>query len=210
MALDPPLTPTKGVAERPPGTISPDSTFQPEALRASSARAAGTRRIDRARIPATVVQALPGSARGLEGWLRKPLPWIGRRPVQQQVQVLGILMALFVVFTVSVIYVDASISARAAQHLARTSDMQVQSQRLARVAPACLLGLADAFKDLVDSRDQIDLDLIALASGDPASGVTAASQDLQPLAPQLPDKWKTTQTAGARIVTHRTIPSRIA
>jgi len=207
MALDPPLTPTKGVAERAPGTISPDTTFQPEALRASSPRAPGTRRIDRARIPATVVQALPGSARGLEGWLRKPLPWIGRRPVQQQVQVLGILMALFVVFTVVVIYVDASISARAAQHLARTSDMQVQSQRLARVAPACLLGSADAFKDLVDSRDQIDLDLIALASGDPASGVTAASQDLQPLVQQLQDKWKPTQAAASLIIAQRKILS---
>jgi twitching motility protein PilJ len=154
-----------------------------------------------------VVQPLAGSARGLEGWLRKPLPWIGQRPVPQQVQVLGVLMALAVIFTVIVIYVDASISGRAAQHLARTSDMQMQSQRLARVAPTCLLGSPDAFKDLVDSRDQIDLDLMALSGGDAASGVAAAGQELQPMVQQLQEKWKPTQAAASLIIAQRKVLS---
>jgi twitching motility protein PilJ len=208
MALDPPLTPSKGVAARPPGTMSPDSAFrEPEPARASSARAmAPTRKIDRAPIPATVVQSL-GESRGMERWLRRPLPWIGRRSAQHQIQVLGILMALFVIFTVIVIYVDASISARANAHIARASDMQMQTQRLARVAPAGLQGLADSFRDLIDSRDQIDLDLIALTNGDPANGVAAASQDLQPLLLQLQDKWKPTQAAASLIIAQRKILS---
>jgi twitching motility protein PilJ len=208
MALDPPLTPAKNAASRAAGTIATDSAiFEAEAPpRAAPARApAPARRSDRTAIPPTVVQALGEVPGGLQGWLRRPLPLIGRRPVQQQVQMLGILMALFVVATAVVIYLDASVSSRANGQIARASDMLMQSQRLARVAPASLQGSNDAFKDLVEGRDQIDQDLIALTNGEGNVGSSSAS--LQPLLAQLQDKWRPIQVAASLMIAQRKLLS---
>jgi len=203
MALDPPLTPAKATAPRPPGMISPDSAFgRPEPARPNPARAATPRRPERA-IPATVVQPLSSSSRGFSGFMRRPLPWIGGRPVAQQIQILGVLMAVFVILTIIVIYVAASLSSRASEHVARAADMQMQSQRLARAAPAVLLGSAEALKQLQDSRDQIDQDLAALLSGDPTSGLAAASPGLQPQLQQLQEKWRPNQAAAALLLSQR-------
>src|SRR6266404_8379310 len=77
------------------------------------------------------------------------------------------------------------------------------SQRLARVAPASLLGSSEAFKDLADSRDQIDLDLVALTSGEAASGTAAAGPELQALVQQLQEKWKSAQAAASLMIAQR-------
>lgn len=199
MALDPPPTPAKGAPQRPAGTLSPDSAFaRPEPRAASPAR-----RTERAPSPPTVVQPLNEPARGLAALIRKPLPWIGGRPLQQQVQVLGILMGLFLVFTVIVIYVDATLSSHANRHVARAADMQTQSQRLARVAPAALMGQPDALKELQDARDQIDLDLLALLNGDPATGAAPAGQEQQPLLQQLQARWKASEDAASFMLAQR-------
>jgi twitching motility protein PilJ len=205
MALDPPLTP-KVSASRAAPTIETDSAlFQAEASRAAAARpAAPARRPDRSAIPPTVVQALGDAPGGLQGWMRRPLPLIGRRPVPQQVQMLGILMAVFVVATAVMIYLDASISSHANGQIARASDMLMQSQRLARVAPASLQGSNEAFKDLIEGRDQIDQDLMALTSGE---GGASAGQDVQPLLTQLQDKWRPAQAAASLMIAQRKLLS---
>ncbi len=207
MALDPRVNAGKGSAPKAVAAISPDSAFgtSEAPMLAIPARApAATRRVDRSPIPPTLVQKL-ASPGGLPGLMRRPLPWIGHRPVQQQVQVLGILMALFVIFTVVVIYVDASISAHASQHIGKAADMQVQSQRMARVAPLALQGSPDALKDLQDSRDQIDLDLLALMNGDPANGVSAAGPDQMPQLQLVSEKWKSSQAAASVLVAQRKV-----
>jgi twitching motility protein PilJ len=200
MALDPPLTPAKDIPVQRPGTTASEADFpEPELPRVPPPRAAGAvRRTDRTSIPATVVQPLVDVPRGLPGWLRRPLPGIGRRPVPQQIQLLGVLMALFAVATVIVIYVNAGVSARAGARLARAFDVQAQSQRLARVAPAALQGSNEAFRDLGDSRDQVDLDLVALAGGEAAAGPEA-----QPLVQQVQDRWKPVQSAATLLLAQR-------
>jgi twitching motility protein PilJ len=205
MALDPPLTPAKGMSARAAGSNAAEADFlEPELARPAPARStAPTRKIDRAPIPPTVVQPLGEPQPGLHSWLRRPLPGIGRRPVPQQIRILGMLMALFVLATVVAIYVDASISARLGGQIARVFDVQMQSQRLARVAPGALQGSSDAFKDLTDSRDQIDLDLLALANGEAASGAPAANQELQPMVQQLQERWKPTQVAASLMIAQR-------
>jgi twitching motility protein PilJ len=205
MALDPPLTSAaKGAPARATGTISADSAFlEAESVRVAAARPAVTRRVDRAPIPPTVVQPLSDAPEGMQGWLRRPLPLIGRRPVQQQIRLLGVLMAVFVALTVAMIYLDASQSARGDVQIARAFDIQVQSQRLARVAPASLQGANEALRDLVESRDQIDQDLTALVAGDSAGGVAAAAADVQPMLQQLQDRWKPTQAAASLMIAQR-------
>ncbi len=204
MALDPPLTPAgKGAPARATAAISPDSAFlQAESARVAARPSAATRKLDRAPIPPTVVQTLSDTRRG-KGFMGRPLPLIGRRPVQQQIRLLGILMATFVALTVAVIYLDANQSMRADAQVAHAFDIQTQSQRLARVAPASLLGGNEAFKDLVDSRDQIDQDLTALTVGDAASGAAAAGQDVQPTLQQLQEKWRPAQAAASLMIAQR-------
>jgi twitching motility protein PilJ len=202
MALDPPLTtPGQGVAARAAPELPTDTAFlKAEAARVAAPRqAAPTRRIDRPAIPPTVVQPLGEAPRTLPGWLRRPLPFIGRRPVPQQIRILGVLMALFVAGTVGVIYVDAGISEHLGGYLGRAFDVETQSQRLARVALAAMQGSNDAFKDLVDGRDQVDLDLSALASGDASSGTAAGGRDLQP----LQERWKPVQGAVSVMIAQR-------
>ncbi len=194
MALDPPLTPAKGMS--PAGELPGDSAFLvAEPARAPAARPAAARRSDRAPIPPTVVQTLGDSGRDVPGWLRLPLPLIGRRPVAQQIRILGLSMALFVALTVLVTYLEASLSGRAGSDLARAFDLQAQSQRLVRVAPAALQGSNDAFKELTDSRDQIDQDLGVLAASD-------SGPDPQPLQ-QLQDRWKPIQAAASAMIAQR-------
>jgi twitching motility protein PilJ len=210
MALDPPLTPAKGASARSAGELSPDSAFlQAESARVAAPRPApATRRVDRTSIPPTMTQPLIGPARGLQKWLRRPLPWIGQRPVQQQIRVVGLLMGAFVACTVGVIYKDASDSARFAEHLARAFDIQAQSQRLARAALTSLQGSNDAIKDLTDSRDQIDLDLAALTNGDAASGTAAAGSQAQVQLAQLRERWKPAQAAASTMIAQgRTLTS---
>jgi twitching motility protein PilJ len=207
MALDAPLTTpaNKGVSARSGGELPTDTAFlQAEAARAGTQRpAAPARRVDRTAIPPTMVQPLGEPSRGLPGMLGRPLPFIGRRPVPQQIRVLGVLMALFVVGTVGVIYKDAGVSEHAGGYLGRAFDVQTQSQRLARVALSSLQGQNEAFRDLIDSREQIDADLAALSNGDPASGAAGAGRDVQPLLTQLQEKWKPTQAAVAAMIAQR-------
>jgi len=203
MALDPPLAPPKGGSARPAGESATDAAF----LQAESPpmpRSPG-RRSDRTAIPPTVVQPLGEDQRGMQGWLRRPLPWIGRRPVPQQIRLLGVLMGLFVAATVVVIYLDASVSERYGAQLARAFDVQAQSQRLGRLAPATLQGSNDAFRDLSDSHDKIDADLKALASGDAAGGLAAAGQ--QSLVTQLQERWKPAEAAASVILGQRKVLS---
>jgi twitching motility protein PilJ len=207
MALDAPLTTpaNKGVSARSVGELPTDTAFlQAEAGRAGTQRpAAPARRPDRAAIPPTLVQPLGEPPRSLPGWLGRPLPFIGRRPVPNQIRLLGVLMALFVVGTVGVIYLDAGVSQYVGGNLGRAFDVQTQSQRLARVALTSLQGSNEAFRDLIDSRDQIDLDLTALINGDAASGAAAVGRDVQPLLAQLQEKWKQTHAAISLMIAQR-------
>jgi twitching motility protein PilJ len=207
MALDAPLTTpaNKGVSARSGGELPTDTAFlQAEAGRAGTQRPVGpARRLDRSPIPPTVVQPLGEPLRSLPGWLGRPLPFIGRRPVPKQIRLLGVLTALFVLGTLGVIYLDATVSRHLGGNLGLAFGVQTQSQRLARVALTSLQGQNDAFKDLIDSRDQIDGDLTALINSDAASGAAGAGRDVQPLLTQLQEKWKQTQAAVSLMVAQR-------
>ena len=208
MALDPPLAAAKGASARPSGELAADAGF----VLGETARpltpprpAAPARRGDRAPIPPTVVQPLGEEPPGMQGWLRRPLPLIGRRPVPAQIRTLGVLMALFVAATVAMITIDVNVSARYSGQLARAYDVQAQTQRLARVAPASLQGANDAFRNMTESRDKVDQDLTVLANGDSASGTAAAGQEIQPLVTQLQERWRPTQTAASAIIAQRKV-----
>jgi twitching motility protein PilJ len=207
MALDPPLAPAKGAPARPAGETLADAAFvQAETARPATVRVASPARRDRPPIPPTVVQPLGEDRRASQGWLGRPLPWIGRRPVPQQIKVLGAVMLMFVAATIVMITYELNVSARFNGQLASAFDVQAQSHRLARVAPLSLQGSNDTFRDLIDSRDKVDQDLAVLAN-DPGSGMLVAGQDMQSLVTQLQERWRPTQAAAAVIIGQKKVLS---
>ncbi|MBV8210487.1 MAG: type IV pili methyl-accepting chemotaxis transducer N-terminal domain-containing protein [Burkholderiaceae bacterium] len=200
MALDPPLTPPKGtLAKAPEEPASAEPTF----LKVEAPPRRRSRRPERLAIPPTVVQPLDESGRGLQGWLSRPLPVIGRRPLGSQIRILGVTMVLFVAAGAAMMYLTATTSTGAGERTARAYDLQAQSHRLARAAPTAVQGSNDGFKELSDSREQIERDLAALAEGDAASGTPAAGSDIQTPLAQLQERWKTTQGAVAVLTAQR-------
>jgi len=199
MALDPPLTPQKGTPAKPPEEpAAGDPTFLK--IEAPVRR---RRRPERLVIPPTVVQPMGESGSGLQGWLSRPLPLIGNRPLGSQIRILGVLMALFIVAAVGMVYLNATTSVGAGERMAHAFDLQAQSHRLARAAVAATQGSNDAFKELADSREQIERDLAALADGDPTTGTPAAGTDIQTQLAQLQERWKTTQGAATVLTAQR-------
>ena len=102
----------------------------------------------------------------IERFMAWKLPVIGARPINLQVQVLLIMMALFAIVVAGVLALDLRQSANGALQVEITGDALMHTQRLARAAPYAVAGNKQAFADLLDSRDRIDSNLDALANGD--------------------------------------------
>ncbi|HUN92172.1 MAG TPA: methyl-accepting chemotaxis protein [Burkholderiaceae bacterium] len=177
----------------PPGPKRP-AAAAPTAAR----RGPQTQRVERRPAPPTRV-ALP-SGGWIERFMERPLPVIGSRPAPQQVQVLAILLSVLLLFTVVIVAVDLRTGANSAQQIAIVGDTTMHTQRLAKAAPNAVRGIAPAFGELIDSRDQIDLNLAALANGDAARGLTASSPELQGPLARVQDRWRTTQAAASVII----------
>ncbi len=154
--------------------------------------------------PAASENPLEGAAARLfERWLATPLPLIGKRPVQQQVQVMATLMLLLFMFTVIVIAFDARTASSGSRQIEIVGQLLMHSQRLAKAAPEAVQGNPTAFDEMVDSRDQIDLGLDALINGDPVLGVSASSMELQDPLHKLQERWKPTQSAASLVIAQR-------
>ncbi len=201
MALDLGISKGKGAAKRSKGPATVNSTFGPtlmepvELEQGVAPAAPRTRRIER---------PTGGFATHLyERWLAAPLPVIGSRPIQQQVQVLATMVLVFFLFTVIVVAFDARTASSGAKQIAIVGEMLMHTQRLAKAAPNAVQGVSSAFDELVDSRDQIDLDLDALINGDSARGLSASSLEIQDPLHKLQDRWKSTEAAASVIIAQR-------
>jgi twitching motility protein PilJ len=137
-------------------------------------------------------------------WIDRALAWklpvIGDRPVNTQVQVLLIILAMCALVVVAVLALDARLSANGTLQAQIVGDTLMHTQRLARAAPYAIQGNAVAFTELRDSRDQIDANLEGLAQGDSGRGLSASSAQIQPRLSRLSDRWSSTRAAASTIV----------
>jgi twitching motility protein PilJ len=136
----------------------------------------------------------------IERFLAWKLPVIGDKPINTQVQVLLIMMALFAIVVAGVLALDLRQSANGSLQVEITGDALMHTQRLARAAPYAVVGNKQAFADLRDSRDRIDQNLESLANGDRTRSLTAAGPERQEQITRLSDRWKASQAAASVII----------
>ena len=141
-----------------------------------------------------------GAMRLMDKLLSFRLPVIGDRPVNTQVQVLLILLGLSFAVVIAVIALDNRLAANGALQTEIVGDTLMHTQRLAKAAPNAVAGNAGAFVELKESRDAIAANLDALANGDALRGLSASSQEIQPMLGRLADRWKVTQSAASAIL----------
>ncbi len=101
----------------------------------------------------------------------RKLPVIGHMPLVKQFQVLGVLMATFLVFAAFMVFLEGRTASQGAAAQATATEMQMLSQRLARGSALAAQGQSAAFPAVRDSRERFKNDLTALLEGGTVRGV---------------------------------------
>jgi twitching motility protein PilJ len=155
-----------------------------------------TQRIDRSQLKLPEVkaraQAEPWASRMLQRVQEVDLPWIGRRPLAQQLQVLSLLLGLFVVLTVALLFIDQRVIGQRIEAAERFAAAASHSQRMARAAVPATEGNAAAIAELKSSRDRAGEAVLALNQH--ASGPAAAELT------RFGETWNAYEAAASRIV----------
>ena len=119
-----------------------------------------TRRV-KAEVAATKISKAKKSDRAFK------LPFIGDRPVEQQLPVLLIIAGFFGALTIGAIVLDAVNRSNLSVYTNITSQLQFHTQRLAKSAGLAARGDAASFPQLQDSRDEFQRYLQVLNDGTP-------------------------------------------
>ena len=186
MALDMGLKKQSGAASPP--TISTES-FLPTEIGREPARP---------RTVSTPAQARPAAAAPSAGkfaslanrFVSTRLPLIGDRPVQQQVQVLLIVMAVGFLFAVLLVALTARLSANQSLRADLAAQMQLELGRLSTASGLALRGEAGALKELGDSRNRFDESLRLLRDGDYTRGLPPMPDENSVLLRDVEQRWQ--------------------
>jgi len=189
------------VTEEPAGEPFRYTEFAPldaPVAEAPARRPPGTQRISRkpVRPPASSPTRTPLAER-LIAW---KLPVIGDKPVNVQVQVLFILLAVFVLLVAAIVAIDNRQSTNGTLQAEIVGDTLMHTQRLAKAAPIAINGNLVALGELRDSRDRIAANLDALEKGDPARGLSPSSLSIQRSVTRLLERWRASEAAASVIV----------
>ena len=103
------------------------------------------------------------------------LPFIGDRPVEQQVPILFIVAGFFLALTIGAIVLDAINRSNLSTYTNITSQLQFHTQRLAKSAGLAARGDPISFPQLQDSRDEFQRYLDVLNNGGEAFTTTVPS-----------------------------------
>jgi twitching motility protein PilJ len=187
------------VIEEPAGEPFRYTEFAPldaPVAEAPARRPPGTQRISRKPVRAAAPARTPLAER-LIAW---KLPVIGDKPVNVQVQVLFILLAVFVLLVAAIVAIDNRQSTNGTLQAEIVGDTLMHTQRLAKAAPIAINGNLVALGELRDSRDRIAANLDALEKGDPARGLSPSSLSIQRSVTRLLERWRASESAASVIV----------
>jgi twitching motility protein PilJ len=157
-----------------------------------AAAAPPTQRIDRSQLKLPESKSEPWASRLLQRLQEVDLPWIGKRPLAQQLQVLSLILGLFVVLTVAVLFIDQRAIGEKIESAEQFAAVATHSQRMARAAVPASEGDAAAIAELKASRDQAGEALLGL--GRHAAGPAATELS------RFAEMWKPYEAAASRIV----------
>ncbi|WP_295748822.1 methyl-accepting chemotaxis protein [Undibacterium sp.] len=130
------------------------------------------------------------------------LPLIGHLPLQKQIRVLLISMGVALLLSGIFVFLNAKQSALISTQAQIAGDALMHSQRIGKAAPNAIQGNPAAFKQLDESRKELNSDLVVLLSGGAYQGrdVDAADTKLEPVVKDTQKAWKNSDKAAKTIL----------
>jgi twitching motility protein PilJ len=117
------------------------------------------------------------------------LPMIGKLPLQRQVRILLIVLGGSLVLGTSFVWLNSGHYILASTQTQIAGDALMHSQRIGKAAPNAIQGNPEAFKQLEESRKELNRDLTVLSKGGDFDGINIATPDAQ-MASVLKDTQK--------------------
>jgi twitching motility protein PilJ len=132
------------------------------------------------------------------------VPFIGTRPITNQLFILGGVAFVLLVATAAAVFWDTTLRSRNSTYINIASQMQFHTQRLAKAAGLAARGSQAAFPQLKDSRDEFANYLATLQNGGAAFGVdvppAAATEEIKSRLEELAKRWPESANASAAIL----------
>lgn len=153
---------------------------------------------------------LPPAAAGLGATpLEHVGRWLGRMPFASQQRLLTVGVVVSLVALLGSVYLDNRIANNAAAQIEVAGDMLMHSQRLGKAVPVALLGNAQAFTQLRQSRDALSGDLKALQQGSDEKRVRATTGAAEPLLEAAMASWQRSEKSAADVLAQQPVLTTI-
>lgn len=179
---------TASMSDAAPASFA-DGTRVPKPDAISSAAAVGTE------MPAMPVKS--GAS-----YQDKPLPFIGKLPQQQQVRTLLLVLGAGLVMTIVFLFLSTRNATLSATQTQIAGDALMHSQRIGKATPNAIQGNPEAFKQLADSRKELNRDLRVLAAGGLYKGndIPAPGREMVSAVANVQKVWLNTDKAAETIL----------
>ncbi len=134
------------------------------------------------------------------------LPIIGKMTLRQQGRILTYVMGASLLSGAIFVYLNARESAGISTQVQISGDVLMHSQRIGKAAPNAIQGNVEAFKQLEESRNEINADLQLLLKGNndyQGRRVPTASSSLTPVLNDTIKTWQSSNKAAETILNRR-------
>ncbi|MEN7530896.1 MULTISPECIES: methyl-accepting chemotaxis protein [unclassified Cupriavidus] len=138
----------------------------------------------------------------MSGWLTN-MPFAS----QQRALTAGVVVSLLALL--ASVYLDNRQATNGAAQIEITGNMLMHSQRLGKAVPVALLGNAQAFTQLRQSKEQMTADLLALQNGSDEMHVRATTGEAVPLLDKAQTSWKRSEKSAADVLAQQPILTTI-
>ena len=130
------------------------------------------------------------------------LPIIGHLPLQQQVRILLTMLGGSLVSGTLFVYLNSNYSALASTQTQIAGDALMHSQRIGKAAPNAIQGNPEAFKQLEESRKELNRDLNVLSTGGEYQGrsITTPDAEMEPILKETQKAWSKSDKAAETIL----------
>ena len=188
---------TVGTPPTPAATPAPAVAAPAAATAGEGADSAGPLRLRdalrrRGSTPAAPADAGPGFK----------LPLIGHLPAQRQLNVLSTALALSLAASVAFVALNTIHGNRRSTQTQVASDALMHSQRIGKATPNAVQGSAEGFRQLEESRKELNNDLMLMARGGRYQGRETGDpiSSLAPVVAAARKQWNQTDTAAGTIL----------
>ena len=130
------------------------------------------------------------------------LPLIGHLALQKQLSILSTLLALGLMASLLFVIVNTRGTASLSTQVQLGSDAMIHAQRMGKAAPNALQGNLEAFRQLDESRAELNKDMALMAGGGAYLGrdLGGPRTDIAPLVAEVRKRWASTDQAAATIL----------